>query len=122
MCFLIESYKFLAKENKIGKMNGIFYKIILFLSRKKPVPYLLGTMNMIFHQILVPNLLRANSLDKNVFNIPDDEKFDIIMLNPPFAGREHASVVKTIQFKPKQLMVWLFNILTDILNLEEEVQ
>ena len=26
----------------------------------------IGTMNMILHQILVPNLLRANSLDKNV--------------------------------------------------------
>ena len=100
--FLIESYKFLAKENKIGKNEwNILQNNTFFGVEKKPVPYLLGTMNMILHQILVPNLLRANSLDKNVFNIPDDEKFDIIMLNPPFAGREHASVSKNYPIQTK---------------------
>ena len=100
--FLIESYKYLINENKIGKkewhtlQNNTFFGI-----EKKPVPYLLGTMNMILHQILVPNLTRGNSLDKNVFNLPEKDKFDIIMLNPPFAGREHASVSKNYPIQTK---------------------
>ena len=40
--FLIESYKFLAKENKIGKNEWNILQNNTFLESKKTVPYLLA--------------------------------------------------------------------------------
>jgi len=100
--FLIESFKYLMTNNKIGKKEwDILQNKTFFGIEKKPIPYLLGTMNMIVHKILVPNLIRDNSLDKNVFNVSQADKHDIILLNPPFAGKEQSSVSNNYPIKTK---------------------
>ncbi|MFC0015217.1 MULTISPECIES: class I SAM-dependent DNA methyltransferase [Allobacillus] len=59
---------------------------------KKPLPYLLAITNMILHDIDEPNILHDNSLTKNVRDFNDDEKADVIIMNPPYGGTEEKSI------------------------------
>ncbi|KAB1286923.1 N-6 DNA methylase, partial [Akkermansia sp. BIOML-A66] len=51
---------------------------------KKPFPYLLCVTNMLLHDIEVPNTYHTNSLKHNLLDYTDDDKFDVILMNPPY--------------------------------------
>ena len=59
---------------------------------KKSLPYLLCTTNMLLHDINEPNIIRGNSLEKNVRDYEENDKFDIILMNPPSGGAEKKSI------------------------------
>ncbi|MBQ9199153.1 MAG: SAM-dependent DNA methyltransferase [Lachnospiraceae bacterium] len=59
---------------------------------KKPFPYLLCVTNMLLHDIEVPNIYHSNSLRKNILDYTEDEKFDVILMNPPYGGHEDKSI------------------------------
>lgn len=59
---------------------------------KKSLPYLLCTTNMLLHDINEPMIIRGNSLEKNVRDYEEEDKFDIILMNPPYGGTEKKSV------------------------------
>lgn len=59
---------------------------------KKSLPYLLCTTNMLLHDINEPNIIRGNSLEKNVRDYEENDKFDIILMNPPYGGTEKKSI------------------------------
>jgi len=93
--FLIEAYKQIKNElgNKLTKQeNDILQKKTFYGQEKKPLPYLIGTMNLILHGILTPNFYRKNTLEEDVHNVYDESKFKIILTNPPFGGRENKIV------------------------------
>ncbi len=95
--FLVESFHYIQENlNKKSKTGLREWKILqnktFYGQEKKPLPYLIGTMNMILHQILVPNLIRANTLMEDVHNVSENKKVDVILTNPPFGGKEHKSV------------------------------
>ncbi len=93
--FLVEAYKYIKNElgDKITvQEEEILQRETFYGHEKKPLPYLLGTMNMILHGILTPNYYRRNSLMEDVHNVPEHEKYDIIMTNPPFGGKENKIV------------------------------
>ncbi len=64
----------------------------IFGIEKKPLPYLLCVTNMLLHDIEVPNILHANSLRHNLLDYSEDEKFDVVMMNPPYGGHEDKSI------------------------------
>jgi len=47
---------------------------------------------MLLHDINEPMIIRGNSLEKNVRDYEDRDKFDIILMNPPYGGTEKKSV------------------------------
>lgn len=55
---------------------------------KKPLPYLLAVTNMLIHDIDNPDIYHDNSLAYDVRDYKDSEKFDVIMMNPPYGGKE----------------------------------
>lgn len=59
---------------------------------KKSLPYLLCTTNLLLHDINEPLIIRGNSLEKNVRDYEEEEKFDVILMNPPYGGTEKKSV------------------------------
>ena len=59
---------------------------------KKSLPYLLCTTNMLLHDINEPNIIRGNSLERNVRDYEENDKFDIILMNPPYGGTEKKSI------------------------------
>ncbi len=99
--FLIETFNYLQEKNpKLGvKEWDILQHKSFFGQEKKPLPYLIGTMNMILHRILVPNLVRSNTLMEDIHNMPESQKVDVILTNPPFGGRENKSVQENFPIK-----------------------
>lgn len=59
---------------------------------KKSLPYLLCITNMYLHDINDPKIFHDNSLEKNVRDYNEDDKFDIILMNPPYGGTEKKGI------------------------------
>ena len=59
---------------------------------KKPLPYLLAITNMLLHDIDNPQVFHGNSLERNVREYKKSDKFDIVLMNPPYGGTENESV------------------------------
>ena len=59
---------------------------------KKSLPYLLCTTNMYLHDINNPNIVHDNSLEKNVRDYEKNDKFDVILMNPPYGGTEKKGI------------------------------
>lgn len=62
-------------------------------TEKKPLPYLLGMMNLVLHGLARPNLVRGNALARPLTEIKRAEKVDVILTNPPFGGEEEKSIL-----------------------------
>lgn len=52
----------------------------------KPLPYLLGTTNLILHGIEVPDYTYRDSLDQVLSNYKEKDRVNVILANPPFGG------------------------------------
>ena len=59
---------------------------------KKPLAYVIGVMNMILHGVEAPDIVHANTLGENVADIRPKDRFDVILANPPFGGKERKEV------------------------------
>lgn len=89
--FLTSTLKYLEPQKKspddIDKYNNTIYGI-----EKKPLPYLLCITNMLIHDVDEPKVYHMNSLEKNVRDYKENDKFDIILMNPPYGGSEKDAV------------------------------
>lgn len=47
---------------------------------------------MLLHDIEVPNIYHMNSLKHNLLDYTDADKFDVILMNPPYGGHEDKSI------------------------------
>jgi type I restriction enzyme M protein len=59
---------------------------------KKPLPYLLGMMNLVLHGVGQPNIVRSNALAQPITQIGKRDRVDVILTNPPFGGEEEKSI------------------------------
>jgi type I restriction enzyme M protein len=59
---------------------------------KKSLAYVIAIMNMILHGIETPNIVHTNTLTENLADIQDKDRFDVILANPPFGGKERKEV------------------------------
>ena len=64
------------------------YSESIFGIEKKQFPYMLCVTNMLLHDIEAPLILHDNSLSKDVLNYTDADKFDVVLMNPPYGGSE----------------------------------
>ncbi|MBR1697593.1 MAG: N-6 DNA methylase, partial [Anaerovibrio sp.] len=59
---------------------------------KKPFPYLLCITNLLLNDVDNPNINYGNSRTKNLLDYTESDKFDKILMNPPYGGHENASI------------------------------
>ena len=59
---------------------------------KKALPFLLCATNMLLHDIDKPQIIHGNSLEKNVRDYSEADRFDVILMNPPYGGVEKDGV------------------------------
>lgn len=89
--FLTSSLKVLEGQvNTVADRNK--YNTSIYGIEKKPLPYMLCTTNMLLHDIDNPNIIHANSLERRVQDYTQEDKFDIILMNPPYGGNEKDSI------------------------------
>ncbi|UQG61530.1 type I restriction-modification system subunit M [Marinobacter sp. M3C] len=70
-----------------------------YAKEKKSLPYVIGIMNMILHGIEAPNFVRTNSLTENLNDIQEKDRFDVILANPPFGGKERKEIQQNFPIK-----------------------
>ena len=68
------------------------YNQSIFGREKKQFPYMLCVTNMLLHDIDIPKIEHGNSLLYNVLDYTDKDKFEVILMNPPYGGSEKADV------------------------------
>jgi type I restriction enzyme M protein len=90
--FLVETYEYMNGQQRTLEDRETLQTGTLYGTEKKPMPYLLGMMNLLLHGIEYPNLVRDNSLARPLTEITDRQRYDVIVTNPPFGGEEEAGV------------------------------
>lgn len=59
---------------------------------KKQFPFMLCVTNLMLHEIDSPRVLHDNSLSRDVRDYGEKDKFDVILMNPPYGGNEKADI------------------------------
>lgn len=90
--FLCEAYDYLRQgELTTGQLKTLQTKT-LYGKEKKSLAYVIATMNMILHGIDAPNIVHTNTLSENLADVQEKDRFDVILANPPFGGKERPEV------------------------------
>lgn len=109
--FLVEAFDYLsAPANSKGKDGKKKISLTVadrrklqqstfYAKEKKSLAYIIGTMNMILHGIEAPNIVHTNTLSENIADIQEKDRYDIVMANPPFGGKERAEVQQNFPIK-----------------------
>jgi type I restriction enzyme M protein len=98
--FLCEAFDYLLKSKKLTSQDIETLQTKTFYGKeKKSIPYVIGIMNMILHGIDSPNLTHTNTLAENNSDLQETDRFDIVLANPPFGGRERKEVQQNFPIK-----------------------
>lgn len=109
--FLVQAYEDLYKvlkdqgttETELKRLHSNLRGI-----EKKPLPYLLASMNLLLHGIDAPRLVRFNALDL-MRDATAADRVDVVLTNPPFGGEEEKSIVDKFPSGYRtQETAWLF--------------
>lgn len=68
------------------------YSNSIYGIEKKQFPYMLCVTNLLLHGLDVPKVYHANTLLHDVLDYTEDDKVDVILMNPPYGGSEKADV------------------------------
>ncbi|MGE3445920.1 MAG: N-6 DNA methylase [Acidimicrobiia bacterium] len=106
--FLVEALEHIAPTVKTTKQRRALHDNLRGIE-KKPLPYLLGMMNLVLHEVGQPNVVRGNALNKPITQISRAERVHVILTNPPFGGEEEKSVQSNFPAdKQTAETAWLF--------------
>ena len=68
------------------------YNNSIYGMEKKQFPYMLCITNMLLHDIDVPRVFHGNSLTHDLLDYTEKDRFNVILMNPPYGGSEKADV------------------------------
>ncbi len=90
--FLCEAFTHLKEKAVSTHEHAILQTSTFYGKEKKGLAYIIGIMNMILHGIEAPNIIHRNTLSENLMDVQEKDRFDFILANPPFGGKERAEV------------------------------
>ena len=97
--FLCEAFDYLLpKATKADDLKTLQTRTF-YGKEKKSLAYVIAIMNMILHGIEAPNVIHANTLADNISDIQERDRFDVILANPPFGGKERKEVQQNFPIK-----------------------
>jgi type I restriction enzyme M protein len=98
--FLCEAFDYLQRQPNLTTSDQMTLQTRTFYGKeKKSLAYVIAIMNMILHGIEAPNIVHANTLAENIADIQDKDRFDVILANPPFGGKERKEVQQNFPVK-----------------------
>lgn len=89
--FLTSAIKVLEGQIERPSDRGILNSSV-FGIEKKALPHLLCVTNMFLHDVDNPQIFHTNALERDVRDFQEADRFDIILMNPPYGGNESESV------------------------------
>ncbi|MDA8428223.1 MAG: N-6 DNA methylase [Geobacteraceae bacterium] len=91
--FLCEAFDYLkAQPNLTTADLKTLQERTFYGKEKKSLAYVIAIMNMILHGIETPNIIHTNTLSENLADVQEKDRYDIILANPPFGGKERKEV------------------------------
>jgi type I restriction enzyme M protein len=92
--FLCESFDYLKRTNpkRTTTQDRLLQERTFYGKEKKSLAYVIAIMNMILHGIEAPNILHTNTLTENLVDIQQKDRYDVVLANPPFGGKERKEV------------------------------
>ena len=91
--FLCEAYDYLKVLPSLTTDDSRTLQERTFYGKeKKSLAYVIAIMNMILHGIEAPNIVHTNTLAENISDIQDKDRFEVVLANPPFGGKERKEV------------------------------
>ena len=97
--FLCEAFEYLShKVTKAADLTTLQTNTF-YGKEKKSLAYVIAIMNMILHGIEAPNVIHANTLGENINDIREKDRYDVILANPPFGGKERQEVQQNFPIK-----------------------
>lgn len=97
--FLCEAFDYLSPLAKKADDLKTLQTRTFYGKEKKSLAYVIAIMNMILHGIAAPNIVHANTLAENLSDIQDKDRYDVILANPPFGGKERKEVQQNFPIK-----------------------
>ena len=98
--FLCEAYDYLSSRPGLTTADLKTLQTRTFYGKeKKSLAYVIAIMNMILHGIEAPNIVHANTLGENINDIQERDRYDVILANPPFGGKERKEVQQNFPIK-----------------------
>lgn len=98
--FLCESHDYLRadKELTTDQLNTL-QTSTFYGKEKKSLAYVIAIMNLILHGIDTPNIIHINTLAENLADVQEKDRYDIILANPPFGGKERKEIQQNFPIK-----------------------
>ncbi len=91
--FLCEAFEFLKSGKNLTTKDLTTLQTRTFYGKeKKSLAYVIAIMNMILHGIEAPNIIHTNTLTENLADIQEKDRYDVVLANPPFGGKERKEV------------------------------
>ncbi len=92
--FLCEAFDYLrqAHPKRTTAQDKRLQEATFYGKEKKSLAYVIGIMNLILHGIEAPNLIHTNTLTENLADIQEKDRYDLVLANPPFGGKERPEV------------------------------
>ena len=91
--FLCEAFDYLKTSQALKTADlKTLQERTFYGKEKKSLAYVIAIMNMILHGIEAPNIIHTNTLAENLADVQDKDRYDIILANPPFGGKERKEV------------------------------
>ena len=92
--FLCEAYDYLKQTHpkRTTSQDKTLQEKTFYGKEKKSLAYVIAIMNMILHGIEAPNIVHTNTLTENLADIQEKGRFDVVLANPPFGGKERKEV------------------------------
>ena len=91
--FLCEAYDFMKSQGRLTTKDLAALQTQTFYGKeKKSLAYVIAIMNMILHGIETPNIVRTNTLTENLADVQEKDRYNVILANPPFGGKERKEV------------------------------
>lgn len=98
--FLCEAFDYLTATPNLSTSDmKILQERTFYGKEKKSLAYVIAIMNMILHGIEAPNILHTNTLTENLADVQEKDRFDIVLANPPFGGKERKEVQQNFPIK-----------------------
>ena len=92
--FLCEAYDYLKAQNpeRTTEQERTLQERTFYGKEKKSLAYVIAIMNMILHGVEAPSILHTNTLTENLADVQEKDRYDIVLANPPFGGKERKEV------------------------------
>ena len=90
--FLCEAFNYMKKHATGVSDMDVLQAKTFYGKEKKGLAYIIGIMNMILHGIEAPNIIHTNTLAENLADVQERDRYDVVLANPPFGGKERDEV------------------------------